>query len=779
MKPCIHGSDAHCEEGLFNPNENRYCWIKADPTFEGLKQIIYEPEHRVHIGEEPPILNKVRNNKTKYIDSLKVNQVNESHVADEWFKDIEIPFNKELVAIIGNKGSGKSSIADILGLVGYTHTDTKHFSFLRQEKFLKSGLAEKFKAQIIWESGGKSEEMRLDQKAQNEKDNADNWKPESVRYIPQHYFEQLTNNLEISKFQEILEKIIFDYIPDAGKLGKSNFKDLEEYKTKIVNQSIENIKRKIVSINSIIIELENKKHPDYIQKINGFIEQKNIEIKAQKKLLDELQKVPNPNNVQGQGVENQESKNITGWKDELNRLRQIYGAKNNEKIAISKKIESLIQMRVRVKQQKQVLDEFLENNAQEATEYGLDIREILKISTDYSSIDKLITDAQIQLDNIEPFLKSVKKIEEDNTQNNNKSLFWSAKILQDKINAETKKLSLEQQAFQKYENDKKEIEEKIKKLTGETKTPENGTLNFYKKEEKFIEQELSGQLNNERTNRVHLSLDIFNKRCEIRDFYNLIKEAVDKTISRNKELLAGYDIKIESFFNLELSFSSDFLSNINQNKKGTFYGKDEGEKKLKEIMENKNLNERKDIKKALDDIIDYLEKDQRNDNNDRDRYINEQVNDLDKFYNFLFSLDYLKPNYELKLGDKTLDKLSPGERGALLLIFYLVIDKEDIPLIIDQPEDNLDNESVYTMLSKFIKKAKRKRQIVMVTHNPNLAVGADAEQIIYVSIDKQNKNKFSFISGAIENSCINKKIVQILEGTKPAFDKRKLKYQEN
>ena len=107
-----------------------------------------------------------------------------------------------------------------------------------------------------------------------------------------------------------------------------------------------------------------------------------------------------------------------------------------------------------------------------------------------------------------------------------------------------------------------------------------------------------------------------------------------------------------------------------------------------------------------------------------------------------------------------------------------MLDKEDIPLIIDQPEDNLDNQSVYKIVVQFIKHAKKRLQIIMVTHNPNLAVGADAEQIIYVNIDKMNKNEFSFISGSIEEPAINKKIVQILEGTKPAFDKRKLKYQD-
>ena len=53
LKPCIHGSDAHTEEKLFSPDQEKFCWIKADPTFEGLKQIIYEPEDRVFICKEP------------------------------------------------------------------------------------------------------------------------------------------------------------------------------------------------------------------------------------------------------------------------------------------------------------------------------------------------------------------------------------------------------------------------------------------------------------------------------------------------------------------------------------------------------------------------------------------------------------------------------------------------------------------------------------------------------------------------------------------------------
>jgi predicted ATPase len=148
------------------------------------------------------------------------------------------------------------------------------------------------------------------------------------------------------------------------------------------------------------------------------------------------------------------------------------------------------------------------------------------------------------------------------------------------------------------------------------------------------------------------------------------------------------------------------------------------------------------------------------------------------FYDYLFGLEYLQTKYDLMVDGKDLSELSAGERGGLLLIFYLMLDRRDIPLVIDQPEDNLDNKNVYEILVTFLKKAKKRRQIIMVTHNPNLAVVADAEQIIHVSIDKKNKNDFDFTSGSIENPVINKKVVDILEGTLPAFDNRRLKYRK-
>ena len=86
LKPCVHGSDAHCIERIGRPDENRYCWVKAELTFEGLKQILYEPADRVFIGEQPAILK----NDYQIIESVEVS------ATPAWFSPSELPLNRDL-----------------------------------------------------------------------------------------------------------------------------------------------------------------------------------------------------------------------------------------------------------------------------------------------------------------------------------------------------------------------------------------------------------------------------------------------------------------------------------------------------------------------------------------------------------------------------------------------------------------------------------------------------------------------------------------------------------
>jgi hypothetical protein len=108
LKPCVHGSDAHSFEHLCKPEEDRYCWIKADPTFEGLRQVVFEPEERVYIGPKSP-------EPRKNIYSLSQVKLEQTKISNELvIKESSIPLNRNLVAIIGGKGHGKTALLDLI-----------------------------------------------------------------------------------------------------------------------------------------------------------------------------------------------------------------------------------------------------------------------------------------------------------------------------------------------------------------------------------------------------------------------------------------------------------------------------------------------------------------------------------------------------------------------------------------------------------------------------------------------------------------------------------------
>src|SRR5262249_28061242 len=103
-------------------------WIKADTSFEGLRHALREPSERIFVGDCPAKLNVVAQNKTKYIHQARISRIDGSPLQEVWFDQRTIPFNCDLVAIIGNKGTGKSALADILGLLGNSKRD-KYFRF--------------------------------------------------------------------------------------------------------------------------------------------------------------------------------------------------------------------------------------------------------------------------------------------------------------------------------------------------------------------------------------------------------------------------------------------------------------------------------------------------------------------------------------------------------------------------------------------------------------------------------------------------------------------------
>lgn len=118
-----------------------------------------------------------------------------------------------------------------------------------------------------------------------------------------------------------------------------------------------------------------------------------------------------------------------------------------------------------------------------------------------------------------------------------------------------------------------------------------------------------------------------------------------------------------------------------------------------------------------------------------------------------------------------MDKLSMGQKGIVLLKLELA--EGDHPLIVDQPEENLDNKYIYEELVGALREAKKNRQVIIATNNANLVVNTDAEQVIAAEFEN---NIISYKSGPLESPQMRDFIIPVLEGGEAAFKKRERKY---
>ena len=111
----------------------------------------------------------------------------------------------------------------------------------------------------------------------------------------------------------------------------------------------------------------------------------------------------------------------------------------------------------------------------------------------------------------------------------------------------------------------------------------------------------------------------------------------------------------------------------------------------------------------------------------------------------------------------------------MVLLHLALDDADDRPLIIDQPEENLDPKSIYDELVPLFIAAKRKRQVIMVTHNANLVVNTDAGQVIVAEVGLQSSKglpPISYLGGGLEEGHVRQMACDILEGGELAFRDR-------
>lgn len=287
LKPCIHGCDAHTESKLFKPDNDQFCWIKAEPSFEGLKQILHEPETRVHIGPVAPELK----NDYEVIDHIRLQ-------SDNVFNDI-IYFNPNLTSIIGGRSSGKSTLLQCLAKKLHPMALEGNINHLDE-------LCQNF--EIIWKDGNKDDSRQIEYFYQGHMYRKS--KDEGVEEIVQKLLLQenpdLFDSFDRAKSTSKLKIAgeLSTYFSRKEQIEQKRHSLLSMGKIEDVNAQIQILSEQINSYQTEDIAEQELKdhdlHKDQINSLNGEIEQINSLIGyLQKVQIDDFITFQNPfNNFQ-------------------------------------------------------------------------------------------------------------------------------------------------------------------------------------------------------------------------------------------------------------------------------------------------------------------------------------------------------------------------------------------------------------------------------------------------------------------------------------------------
>lgn len=770
-KACIWGSDSHSINDLFKPYENRYCWIKADTTFTGLKFAINSINERVYIGEIPTELAEANLRRNYSIASVYISRNSNINMERKWFNmNKEILLNPYMVTIIGNKGSGKSALADIISYLENSYKLDKA-SFLNNQRFLKANTKyyENFKANmkmcgddhIIIEKNRLYNDFDLE-------------KSEIVQFLPQKYIEDVCNDLD-GVFQEEIDNVIYSYVQLEKKLDSTNLNDLIDKMAKNIKNNITSKRVALSNINDSIVTLENKCTFSYKQKINNQLRIQNERLKNHD--ANKPSEVEKPSDLENDFY----SKLDVKLSNNLNDINEEIYKEQKEQSEIYKKLIQISDFEDNVKHfilnLKDINNQYDElkkllsiNNEKDYISYKINTEELAKKKTlllnDYNEHSEILSD-NFDRNVILSLVSSTTDYEKIIENLNKIKSLYAKNYYIDSCRLKFQNLASEKsRKYLQYQLNYGQWFNTRKMITGDIPNTIDGeSIKKYKDEIDYIEKRLPADLQMLKDRRKEIIVSICeefeNLRETYKNIYAPIQNKIDAVLNNKKE-------KVEFMVNVSHSkdLSQKIISYMNQRVASNFRGVVEGNDRINLFIKETDFNDKNSIIEFITKMYDETE---------QARDLNAFISERSKYYSFIGSLDYLDINYMLTLNGKSLLELSPGERGIVLLVFYLALSKSNLPLIIDQPEDNLDNQSIYERLVPCIKTAKKNRQIIVVTHNPNIAVACDSEQIIYASMNKKT-GEISYQTGSLENPTIREKVVDILEGTMPAFDLRRLKY---
>ncbi len=668
--PVVSGSDSHSfididnklgKEFIKKDDQEKVCdsseitWIKANPTFEGLRQIIYEPKDRVKIQKENPELEK----KHYKIKSLEIYNSTNSLLVDQ-----KIPFNSNLVSIIGGRGAGKTSLLNILNLFN-AKADSDFIEWLKIDGdadlkcilINKDGNEESFETKI---SGCINESLPIYYLSQNDIETFSR-KEDSVREaflsslgITEHlsyYNDEITNAKSfIEELQRLSEeeKIINEKYEDQAKNEELSYSDFADYHT-----------LKITSLNKQKEKYSTKETKEALEEISK-LSVKGISLK---KLLESAK---------------------------VSEIR-------NSIITLNKSIE---EYNTSVSSNKE-----LQRNIKNISEY------------DISLFEKVIIDNNNQIETKLNLLRGMLKQQIIKLEKLGITDYKNITEAIEKINRELIELDRIKSRLESISNQKKSLQKNLSEI-----------LPLYETQIKNAIQDIDDKFEDFTKDRNPLFNSVFSNIS--------VSGSVYFNNRKFKNLLTS------KFLSKKEKWIEELTNKLEKNNPNSFFG-------------------------SFGKIWGYIE-------NHVDDFKQNGYSELLRLI-FVDCMEHIKVQPKIEMNGCELGKMSGGQQATLLLKLKLASEglEKDI-IIFDQPENHLDNAFIVKELVELLKNLKKEKQVIIASHNANAVVSADSEQIIISKMDSDSDK--SYISGALENSFIKENVINILEGGKTAFEKRKKKY---
>lgn len=709
----LHCSDSHqfcVDKGNTKPKELGHCytWIKAEKTFEGLRQVVFEPELRCRIQVDNPDKKLPHKN----ISSIKF-------INHPWFTDKEIYFNNDLNTIIGGKSSGKSLLLHYLA-------NTINFKYALKQQFSSSKKLNELVLSVHDKYGFSNEnnfdfEVKWNDGVIYKFSEREVVKDRSFVYIPQSYILNLTDNIE-KKSRKILGKFIRDILLQEPSSRSSYNIFIEKVKEldRLRNNLIDNYFRVEDEINRF-----NKEKRDIGDK---------------------------------EGIKNHIT-NQTLIIDELKRKSNI-GEEDLKKYSTLKyRLEKANEVKLNILEESKILSDKVND-----TIYGLggllDTNNLNKNNFKSKAIGKTVDE----------FNSIINKTKQDLS-----TLYHNIPRKKEEVNVKADSIIKELEKMIKPISEKLKDRGKIENIEKSLKSERDKISKIER-----IEYKISNELEKEQ---VTIKLKLF--------------ESYEKAYNEYVNIIELLNTRGEDFSDINLIGSVKFyFSRFRNNFLITFFNLGStANKELKDLNICKEYNENLpnidfenhliEIKEAFEKIV-------------NDKFVLKKYKEKKDCIKALLKDEFFD-YWELKVGNDEMANMSPGKANLVILKLLIELSDANSPILIDQPEDNLDNRSIYNDLVKFIRKRKEDRQMLIVSHNPNVVVAADSENIIIANQkdqdkDRANKNfRFEFINGAIENTFklselkarevgvldsmgVREHIAELLEGGKEAFKKREEKY---